>query len=145
MSTFNNLGFDTLYIGGTLFDLSTFRGPPGPETTKNIGPVGNNGNDDGFVFQTINTTPAITVVTLPDAKDASYDALVVKCNGVLTNVNNVSVGELKSIKIETFGQKIHMGTLYNNNMPQVMRFKKFTLYNVEIDGVMLETYSSWRI
>jgi hypothetical protein len=143
-STFNNLGFDTLYIKGQLFDIATFRGAPGDDqTSSSKGLPGDNGIDKGFEFNTINTTASSTVITLPDANLVSYSGIIVKCNGKLTSTTTM-VGELKSILVQAHDTVVK-ATLYNNNIPQTVRLTKVTYKNATIDGVLRDSYSFWSV
>ena len=133
MSTFNNLGFDKLYIKGVLFDVATFKGAKGDDQTSSTkGPSGAVGANDGFEFNTINTTTTTTVITLPDPAIVSYDGIIVKCNGVLTSATE-TVGTLKIVRIKTYTNET-VAILYNNSIPQTLRLTKVFIPSISANG-----------
>jgi hypothetical protein len=118
-STFQSVGFERLYIKGVLWDLDTFKGAKGDDVTSTVkGPPGNDGVDNGIEFNTINTTATSQSITLPDPSTVSYNGLVVKSNGIFPE----SAFYL-AIPVKTH-LGVTVGNIYNNRIPQSMRFSK---------------------
>jgi hypothetical protein len=133
MSTFNKLGFDHLFIKGVLFNVADFIGEKGDDQTSSTkGPNGNAGANDGFEFNTINTTATTTVITLPDPAIVSYDGIIVKCNGILTSATE-QVGTLQIVRIKTYTNET-LAVLYNNSMPQTVRLTKVHIPSISSNG-----------
>jgi hypothetical protein len=128
-STFKDVGFENLFIKGVLWNLADFKGPPGDDVTAATrGETGDAGNDEGFNFQTINTIPvSTTVITLQDPKNATYDAIIVKTNGILAMATEpadpLKPDGLKVVNIKTHMNEI-VARLYANGVPQTVRFTK---------------------
>ena len=120
-STFQAVGFERLYIKGVLWDLATFKGDKGDDVTSSLkGPPGKIGLSNGIEFNTINTTATTQIVTLPNPSMVSYDGLVVKSNGVFFATEN-SPGAAIPVKTHL---GVTVGNVYNNYIPQYMRFSK---------------------
>ena len=132
-STFKNLGFDKLYIKGVLFDIASFKGAKGEDQTSSTkGPPGADCDNDGFEFNTINTTATSTVITLPDPANVSYNGIIVKTNGVLTSATE-TVGPLKAVRIKTHSNET-VAIFYNNSVPQTLRLTKVLIPDVAMNG-----------
>ena len=120
-STFQAVGFERLYIKGVLWDLDTFKGAKGDDVTSAVtGGPGDDGVDNGIEFNTINTTSTTQSITLPDPSVVSYNGLVVKSNGVFPESSFEA-----AIPVKTYLGVI-VGNIYNNRVPQAMRFSKNT-------------------
>lgn len=147
-STFRDVGFNNLYIKGVLWQLSDFKGDRGSDqTSSSKGETGNAGLSDGFEFNTINTTTTTSIINLPDPSLVSYDAIIVKSNGVLPMASEVSTNSLvvglKLVRIKTHMNET-VAILYANGVPQTARFTKVFIPDVDENGDF-GGYYSWNI
>lgn len=119
-STFQAVGFEKLYIKGVLWDLATFKGEPGEDQSSNVvGPDGDPGQDNGFEFNTINTTSTTLSISLPDPSVVSYNALYIKSNGTF----HIDIPDGDPIPVNNHQSNL-VTNLYNNGRPQSIRFSK---------------------
>ena len=147
-STFRDVGFNNLYIKGVLWQLADFIGDPGSDQSLSTkGPTGSSGLDDGFEFNTINTTATTVVINLPDPTTVSYDGIIVKSSGVLPMASEVSSNSL-AVDLKLVRIKSHMNEtvamLYANAVPQTARFTKVFIPSVAENGDW-GGYYSWNI
>jgi hypothetical protein len=118
-STFQAVGFERLYIKGVLWNLADFKGPKGDDQKSSVvGPDGDEGDDGGFEFNTINTTTVTAKVVMPDPATVSYNGLILKTNGEFIETPNNGAVPVHN------HQDNFVGNFYNNGKPQSMRFSK---------------------